>query len=155
MGAKNEIAKKFKRWLKHEVLKKLRASGGYIMPTATSSQLEALQAEITTLQQANTEKQKLLLKTLLMGQDIRGCTPSLVFKNLAHMFPEMCFNTGRKKNIMTIYNATGRRYLAQNDTFTKYEDFIQFLKCVGQGYYLDGVGGSGECKKLQHLLVDW
>jgi anti-repressor protein len=58
MAAKTEKAKQFKRWLKHDVLPKLRASGGYIMPTATSEQLEALQAEIITLQQANTEKQK-------------------------------------------------------------------------------------------------
>jgi anti-repressor protein len=48
MGAKNDIAKSFKRWLKHTVLPKLRSSGGYIMPTATSEQLEALQAELST-----------------------------------------------------------------------------------------------------------
>ncbi|NJM21214.1 MAG: hypothetical protein HC907_22110 [Richelia sp. SM1_7_0] len=44
MAAKTEKAKAFKRWLKHDVLPKLRASGGYIMPTATSEQLEVLQA---------------------------------------------------------------------------------------------------------------
>lgn len=45
MGAKNDIAKKFKRWLKHDVLPKLRASGGYIMPNATSEQLAGLVKE--------------------------------------------------------------------------------------------------------------
>lgn len=49
MGAKNETAKNFKRWLKHDVLPKLRASGGYIMPTATSQQIEALKSELTNL----------------------------------------------------------------------------------------------------------
>jgi prophage antirepressor-like protein len=51
MAAKTDKAKVFKRWLKHEVLPKLRASGGYIMPTATSNQLEALQGEISDLQE--------------------------------------------------------------------------------------------------------
>jgi prophage antirepressor-like protein len=47
----SEFAEKFQDWLYEEVLPKLRASGGYIMPTASSEQLEALQAEISTIQQ--------------------------------------------------------------------------------------------------------
>jgi prophage antirepressor-like protein len=43
MGSNKPIAKKFKKWVCSDVLPKLRASGGYIMPTATSEQLEALQ----------------------------------------------------------------------------------------------------------------
>jgi prophage antirepressor-like protein len=43
-------AVEFQRWVFEEVLPKLRASGGYIMPTATSAQLEALHETITQLQ---------------------------------------------------------------------------------------------------------
>jgi prophage antirepressor-like protein len=46
-----ELAEEFQDWLFEDVLPKLRASGGYIMPNATSEQLEALQAEISTIQQ--------------------------------------------------------------------------------------------------------
>lgn len=51
--SKTEQALVFQRWVFEEVLPKLRASGGYIMPTATSEQLEALQLEVTTLQESN------------------------------------------------------------------------------------------------------
>lgn len=50
MGAKNDIAKKFKRWLKHDVLPKLRSSAGYIMPNASSEQLKALKSEIISME---------------------------------------------------------------------------------------------------------
>ncbi|NJM21215.1 MAG: hypothetical protein HC907_22115 [Richelia sp. SM1_7_0] len=52
-ASKNPSAKKFQRWVFEEVLPKLRASGGYIMPTATSEQLEVLQNEISLLQESN------------------------------------------------------------------------------------------------------
>lgn len=52
-------ASEFQDWVFEEVLPKLRTSGGYIMPTATSEQLEALQSEITNLQNEN---QKLLVQ---------------------------------------------------------------------------------------------
>ena len=45
-ASKTEQAKNFQRWVFTKVLPKLRASGGYIMPTATSEQLEALKIEI-------------------------------------------------------------------------------------------------------------
>jgi anti-repressor protein len=41
-ASKTDWAKQFQRWVFEEVLPKLRASGGYIMPTATSDQLQAL-----------------------------------------------------------------------------------------------------------------
>jgi len=50
LEAKTEDALTFKRKLKRDILPKLRASGGYIMPNATSEQLEALQAEIAQMQ---------------------------------------------------------------------------------------------------------
>jgi len=46
MGAKNDIAKNFKRWLKHDVLKKLRADGGYIQPTISEVQAGRLQENL-------------------------------------------------------------------------------------------------------------
>ncbi|NJR72627.1 MAG: hypothetical protein HC773_00850 [Scytonema sp. CRU_2_7] len=51
LKSKSLIAEDFIDWLTEEVLPKLRASGGYIMPNATSSQLEALQQEITVLKE--------------------------------------------------------------------------------------------------------
>lgn len=49
LKSKSVAAEEFIDWLTEDVLPKLRASGGYIMPNATSEQLEALKAEITTL----------------------------------------------------------------------------------------------------------
>lgn len=46
LASKSPTAKQFKRWLKHEVLPKLRAEGGYILPTATSAQLDKMAAKI-------------------------------------------------------------------------------------------------------------
>jgi len=42
LKSKTPDAEKFIDWLTEDVIKKLRASGGYIMPTATSEQLEGL-----------------------------------------------------------------------------------------------------------------
>jgi prophage antirepressor-like protein len=44
LRSKAPIALEFQDWLTEEVLPKLRASGGYIMPNATSEQIEALQS---------------------------------------------------------------------------------------------------------------
>ena len=41
MGAKNDIAKKFKRWLKHDVLPKLRAEGIVITANATQQTIDS------------------------------------------------------------------------------------------------------------------
>ena len=48
MGAKNEVAKKFKRWLKHDVLVKLRADGFYIARRDEET-ISKLQAEIDAI----------------------------------------------------------------------------------------------------------
>lgn len=53
-ASNHPAAKRFQRWVYSEVLPKLRAKGGYIMPTASSEQLEALQKEVATLQSDNT-----------------------------------------------------------------------------------------------------
>lgn len=44
--SKHPAAKRFQRWVYSEVLPKLRAEGGYIMPIATQQQIEKLQAEL-------------------------------------------------------------------------------------------------------------
>jgi len=60
-ASKSVGAKSFQRWVFEEVLPKLRASGGYIVPTATSEQLEALQQEIAVLQEKYAEEKRLRL----------------------------------------------------------------------------------------------
>lgn len=45
LRSKSQFALEFQDWLTEEVLPKLRASGGYIMPTATSEQVQALVEE--------------------------------------------------------------------------------------------------------------
>lgn len=53
---KSELALKFRDEVFEVILPKIDASGGYIMPTATSEQLEALQLEIKQLQAAIKDK---------------------------------------------------------------------------------------------------
>jgi prophage antirepressor-like protein len=65
--SKSLLAENFIDWITEEVLPKLRASGGYIMPSATSKQLEALQSEIT-----NMKAQKQALFSPLGGYDLDG-----------------------------------------------------------------------------------
>lgn len=52
MGAKTDKAKKFKRWMKHDILPKLRTEGYYIART-DSETLEKVQLEVTELQAKN------------------------------------------------------------------------------------------------------
>ena len=61
LRSKSKFALDFQDWLTEEVLPKLRASGGYIVPTATSEQLEALQQEISVLQEKYAEEKRLRL----------------------------------------------------------------------------------------------
>lgn len=51
MIAKTPLAKRFQKWVYSEILPKLRAEGGYIMPTASSEQLQALQSQIQEQQE--------------------------------------------------------------------------------------------------------
>jgi prophage antirepressor-like protein len=44
--SKSDVAQKFQLWVFEEVLPKLRADGGYIMPTATSEELQGLRSQI-------------------------------------------------------------------------------------------------------------
>jgi len=53
MGAKNDVAKKFKRWLKHSVLPKLRSRGIYATEAVTSR----LKAAMQILQVEQTQRQ--------------------------------------------------------------------------------------------------
>jgi prophage antirepressor-like protein len=47
--SKHPAAKRFQRWVYSEVLPKLRADGGYIMPNATSEQIRALTGKFNYL----------------------------------------------------------------------------------------------------------
>ena len=60
MVSKTPMAKAFQRWVYSELLPKLRAEGSYVMPTATSEQLEALQVTV--------EKYKARLQRLLKSE---------------------------------------------------------------------------------------
>jgi hypothetical protein len=50
-ASKTEWGKQFQKWVFEEVLPKLRADGGYIMPNATSEQVRALTGKFTYLNQ--------------------------------------------------------------------------------------------------------
>jgi prophage antirepressor-like protein len=50
-AAKTDWAKQFQKWVFEEVLPKLRADGGYIMPNATSEQIRALTGKFNYLSQ--------------------------------------------------------------------------------------------------------
>jgi prophage antirepressor-like protein len=50
-AAKTDWAKQFQKWVFEEVLPKLRADGGYIMPNATSEQVRALTGKVDYLEQ--------------------------------------------------------------------------------------------------------
>jgi prophage antirepressor-like protein len=49
--SKSDIAQRFQCWVFEEVLPKLRADGGYIMPNATSEQIRALTGKVEYLEQ--------------------------------------------------------------------------------------------------------
>jgi prophage antirepressor-like protein len=70
INSKSPVALDFQAWLTEVLLPKLRGSGGYIMPTATSEQLQALQAEISALQKRlqyleNDHRYELLVKAFV------------------------------------------------------------------------------------------
>jgi len=76
MMAKTPQAKEFQKWVYSDLLPKLRASGGYIMPTATSEQLSGL------IKEAN---QKLLAlyksRSVTYKKDKDGAVKMTVYKN--------------------------------------------------------------------------
>lgn len=57
--SRKPVAKRFKRWVFHEVLPRVRTDGGYISPNATSEQLQALEKRILALQGQVKEEQRL------------------------------------------------------------------------------------------------
>jgi len=56
-ASKHPKAVEFQKWVFEDVLPKLRASGYYVAPTATSEQLEQMRSEIALLQQQRFEAQ--------------------------------------------------------------------------------------------------
>lgn len=87
LACKKPVAKPFHKWLSHEVLPSIDEKGGYISPTATNKQLDALQAQIARLQKdkeyaedryhekASVEYQGLMIK---ISGDLAKCV------NVAH-----------------------------------------------------------------------
>jgi prophage antirepressor-like protein len=114
LGSNKPEAKKFKRWLRREVLPKLRASGGYIMPSATSEQLEALQGEIAILKEQNAialdRHQRLKLVEAFFGH-------CLIFKP-GQRGTANAKNNGRGYNYVEL-NVAHHRFNLWNDTGIK------------------------------------
>ena len=76
LGSKKPKAKQFKKWICTEVLPKLRASGGYIMPTATSEQLGVL------IKEANQKlMSKYRMRSVKFKPDKDGTVKMTVFRN--------------------------------------------------------------------------
>ena len=71
MGAKNDVAKKFKRWLKHDLLPKLRAKGYYFLSATLSEQLEQ---KHHTLEQSQIENDSL-------RKELEKCNEQLIVKD--------------------------------------------------------------------------
>lgn len=65
-----ELAEEFQDWLFEKVLPKLRASGYYVMPTATSEQLEAVQKEIHQLKERIEFKESQIIKFCIVNQKL-------------------------------------------------------------------------------------
>ena len=74
--SKTDFAEQFQDWVFEEVLPKLRASGGYIMPTATSEQLGAL------IKDANAKlMSKYRMRSVKFKPDKDGTVKMTVFRN--------------------------------------------------------------------------
>ncbi len=160
-GSKVEIAKKFKRWLKHDVLKKLRAEGGYIMETATPQQLEVLQNRISEMQQLHYR----YLVYHCFGQVVKGtqypAVPiSKIMDRIATYFYahsnsmlDLNFTIERKKVILVKYNQKMKKMPAATlkTSFCSSDSFKTFLDSVAEGYYIPTLGGKGE----QEQLTNW
>lgn len=124
MAAKTPMAKQFQRWVYGTVLPKLRASGGYIMPNATSKQLEALEEEIKELQEINAKvfkkNRELLDSQYLRNQIFQFLDCSIQFK------AGMTASDGKR----------GKNYILSQDL---YEQYKKWCKLKGHIVAEDGV----------------
>lgn len=89
LRSKSPIALEFQDWITEELLPKLRASGGYIMPDATREQLQALKLEIEEKERLIEEKEHLIEAKDRHMHDVRH------FFN--HCLSELPLSTRRKE----------------------------------------------------------
>ena len=165
LGSKKPKAKKFKKWVCTNVLPKLRASGGYIMPSATSEQLEGLRAEIETLTKT---------KNLLAGQlatniiNLASKHDRVTYKKLLEVI-QNCLSSstaaGYTYNHLNLLDPDRMKQIVKAwcdysipsnaiDFPLRYRELVPFLRCVADNYYLSGTGGTGEQKYLQKLMTE-
>lgn len=122
-ASKHPAAKRFQRWVYSEVLPKLRASGGYVMPNATSKQLEALQSEVQSLQEQN----KLLADNRLLTGVVRDfmlCCIDYVprsYVRSAEWMPALKKFIEKKhgKDFYNQLNPTGKEVIVEMDSILK------------------------------------
>jgi prophage antirepressor-like protein len=146
--AKTPQAEKFQDWVFEEVLPKLRASGGYIMSTATSEQLEALQNEISAMQET-----KYLLESVFYQQFVFPITVNQLFLILKASFPGCHFFS--RIRIKVWYQAYGEIEKEKNYPTTTIKNLSQlkvFLKIIANRYHQPGIGGTSEQLMLQKIF---
>jgi prophage antirepressor-like protein len=108
-----ELAERFQDWLFEKVLPKLRASGGYIMPKATSEQLEALQSEIADLERIN--------KALTRETNTKFIIQQFILQNLEF----------KKGSLPKGFNQPGSNYILAEKAYERLETWLEY-----QGYDL-------------------
>jgi prophage antirepressor-like protein len=140
LRSKAPIAIEFQDWLTEDVLPKLRASGGYIMPTATSEQLEALQAEISSLQ--------IKIELLESGNFEQNLIEQFLLRNVQ-------YKSG--KNVMS--GCLYKRFLLWTDTalnkdvfFTRLDEVLKANKLPKtRRIHIDKNNGCGDIENAELL----
>lgn len=164
LRSKSQYALEFQDWLTEVVLPKLRASGGYIMPSATSEQLEGLRTEIEALTKT---------KNLLAGQLVTNIINLLTAKKARVTYRKLleviqnCLSSstaaGYTYNHLNLLDPDRMKqivkawcdYAIPSDAIDfplRYRELVPFLRCLADNYYLSGTGGTGEQKYLQQLM---
>jgi hypothetical protein len=135
--------------------------GGYIMPSATSEQLEALQGEVARLQ-----KDKNLISSNFVHMLRKACyaaaknynpTYEEIFRVLQNTlttngFGQVHFTADRIKYILAQWKGRDSQFNRYGSLSCFETDFIPFLKCVADNYRVPGIGGTGEQKALRRLI---
>lgn len=119
------------------------------MNTQQLTELEALKDELKTMRDAFLESIEQICK-----HNRKQMTYAQIFNTLdivfhSQSFMNCQFSKPRRKQILAAWNEenNGRLDINLSDHF--YGDFEQFIKCVAKNYYVAGVGGTGEAKRLQ------
>jgi prophage antirepressor-like protein len=118
LRSKAPIAIEFQDWLTEDVLPKLRASGGYIMPSATSEQLEALQSELT--EKVNRIKE--------LHQEKEIITKELAFAGECCDYPTLLELFDQKYNFVKFNKSNFVEWLGKKESV-----YIRFLNPDDQG----------------------